>query len=50
MKKVMITTEDTDGIELELEWRSFIAIIKKIAAREGFGDILAEGSYRALRK
>ncbi|MBA7621313.1 hypothetical protein ES703_28673 [subsurface metagenome] len=40
----LITKADTDGIELT--WgnhRSIIAMLKKIAQREGFGDVLADG-------
>ncbi|MBI4332662.1 MAG: aldehyde ferredoxin oxidoreductase family protein [Chloroflexi bacterium] len=47
----IITTRDTDG--LELGWGNEDAVIKmlhKIAHREGFGDILAEGSVRAAEK
>lgn len=44
----IITKEDTDG--LELKWGDEEAIMKlmrQIAYREGFGNILAEGSVRA---
>jgi len=47
----ILTKEDLDGIELE--WgntEAFAALAEKIAAREGIGDILAEGSYRAALK
>jgi len=47
----LITTKDTDGIELK--WGDDAAVLKmieKIARREGFGDVLAEGSKRAARK
>jgi len=47
----IITTEDTDG--LELTWGNCNAIIKmihKIAFREGIGDILAEGTMRAAKR
>jgi len=40
----IITKEDTDGIELT--WRNHrahIAMLEKIAKREGFGDVLADG-------
>ena len=40
----LITKEDTDGIELT--WRNHRAIVtmtEKLARREGFGDILADG-------
>ena len=47
----LLTAEDTGGIDLS--WGNHEAIInltKMIALREGFGDVLAEGSYRAAQK
>jgi aldehyde:ferredoxin oxidoreductase len=47
----VITKRDTDG--LELNWGNELAIhqmIGKIARREGFGDVLADGSVRAAQK
>jgi len=47
----LITSKDTDGIELK--WGDADAVLKmigKIGRREGFGDVLAEGSRRAARK
>jgi aldehyde:ferredoxin oxidoreductase len=47
----IISTKDTDGIELK--WgddTTVLKIIEKIARREGFGDVLAEGSKRAAQK
>jgi aldehyde:ferredoxin oxidoreductase len=47
----LITKEDTDGIDLS--WgnhESLIKLIPMIAKREGFGNLLAEGSYRASQK
>ena len=44
----LINKSDTDG--LELYWgnhQALITLIDKIAAREGFGDVLAEGVVRA---
>lgn len=46
-----MTKEDLDG--LELKWgdvEAFAALAKKIAFREGVGDLLAEGTYRAALK
>ena len=46
-----LTLEDTDG--LDLTWgnaESMVKLTKKIAQREGFGDLLAEGSERAAKK
>jgi aldehyde:ferredoxin oxidoreductase len=44
----MLTEEDTGGIDLS--WgnhESIVELVEMIAFREGFGDILAEGSARA---
>jgi len=44
----ILTKKDTDG--LELEWGNhevILELIKRIAFRQGFGDLLAEGSKRA---
>lgn len=44
----LITLDDTDGIELG--WgkaEAMIAMLEKTLKREGFGDVLAEGSARA---
>ena len=47
----VITKEDTDGIELI--WGNadaMIAMVEKIARREGFGVVLADGSKRAAER
>jgi len=47
----IITREDTDGIELT--WgnhRAIVAMTEKMAKREGFGDILADGVKVAAEK
>jgi aldehyde:ferredoxin oxidoreductase len=47
-QRKIITQSDLDGIQLE--WgnaKAFGELAKKIAKREGIGNILAEGSYRA---
>ena len=47
----ILTEADLDG--LELKWGdvdAFAALAKKIAYREGIGDLLAEGTYRAALK
>ncbi|UCE57376.1 MAG: aldehyde ferredoxin oxidoreductase [Candidatus Bathyarchaeota archaeon] len=47
----ILTKEDLDGIDLK--WgntEGFASLAKKIALREGIGDVLAEGSYRAALK
>ncbi len=50
-EKGALTKDDVDG--LDLTWGNMEAVmplIRKIAYREGFGDILAEGSLKAARK
>ena len=47
----IITSKDTDGIELT--WGNYEAVIEmvhKIAKREGFGDILADGVVKAAKR
>ncbi len=47
----LITKADTDGIELT--WgnhRAMIAMLEKIARREGFGDVLADGVKLAAER
>jgi len=47
----LITKEDTGGLELKFgNADALLKIIEMIAKREGFGDVLAEGSYRAAEK
>lgn len=49
-EKGLLTSGRTDG--LDLSWgnhQSMVALIHKIARREGFGDLLAEGSLRAAQ-
>jgi aldehyde:ferredoxin oxidoreductase len=47
----ILSRSDTDGLELKYgNHSSMIALIKKIAIREGFGDVLAEGTLRAARR
>jgi aldehyde:ferredoxin oxidoreductase len=47
----IIDRNDTDGLELIYgDHQTMIKLVQKIAAREGFGDILAEGVVRAARK
>ena len=50
-EKGILTKNDTDG--LEMTWGNVEAtkeMLEKIAGREGFGDVLAEGVMRASRK
>ena len=47
----IITTEDTGGLELKYgDPDPAMELIKKIAYREGIGDILAEGTREAARR
>ena len=50
-EKGLITHRDTDGIEMT--WgnhRSIVAMTEKLARREGFGDVLADGVKVAAEK
>ncbi len=50
-EKGLLTKKDTDG--LELKWgnvQAIEALLHKIARRNGFGDVLAEGVMRAAEK
>ena len=47
----ILTRKDTDG--LRLEWGNkevILELVRKVAYREGFGDVLAEGCLNAARK
>jgi aldehyde:ferredoxin oxidoreductase len=47
-EKGLLTSEDTDGIELRFGNGDALApVIKKIATREGIGELLAKGSKKA---
>ncbi len=47
-EKGILTKQDTDGLELSYGNHSaMIALIKKIAQREGIGNLLADGTMRA---
>jgi len=47
----IIGPEDTDGLELRFgNAQALIEMIERIVAREGFGDVLAEGSRRAAER
>jgi aldehyde:ferredoxin oxidoreductase len=49
-EKGIINKSDTDGLELNYgNHAAMITLIKKIGRREGFGDILAEGTMRAAQ-
>ena len=47
----LISIEDTDGIELRFgNGEAMVAIVEKIAKREGIGDVLADGLLPAAAK
>ena len=47
----LLTAEDTGGIELRFgDHQVMTRLVEQIARRDGFGDLLAEGSLRAARK
>lgn len=47
----ILSKDDLDGIELKWgDAEAFASLAKKIALREGVGDLLAEGTYRAALK
>ncbi|MFC1859029.1 aldehyde ferredoxin oxidoreductase C-terminal domain-containing protein, partial [Thermodesulfobacteriota bacterium] len=46
----ILSKEDTDGMELVPGFATAQALIEKIAAREGFGEVLADGVLAAARK
>jgi len=46
----ILTTKDTDGIDLRFgNAEAMLTVIEMIGRREGFGDVLAEGSARAAQ-
>ncbi|KXH74120.1 MAG: hypothetical protein AM326_10110 [Candidatus Thorarchaeota archaeon SMTZ-45] len=50
-EKGIITKEDTGGIEFKFGDKDVIVdIVPKIALREGFGDVIAEGTMRMAEK
>ena len=47
----MITTEDTGGVELRFgNVEAMVEMVEQIGRREGFGDILAEGTGRVAKR
>lgn len=47
----LLTDDETDGIELVFGNRdAFLSVIELIAKREGIGNLLAEGSFRAAER
>jgi aldehyde:ferredoxin oxidoreductase len=44
----LLTTEDTDGLQLRFgSGEAMVAMVERIGEREGFGQVLGEGSTRA---
>jgi aldehyde:ferredoxin oxidoreductase len=47
-EKGIINKKDTDGVDLRFgNAEAFLTITERIIAREGFGDVLANGAYKA---
>jgi aldehyde:ferredoxin oxidoreductase len=50
-EKDILTLEDTQGIDLRFgNAEAMVAVLEKIVIREGVGDLLADGSFRAAKK
>lgn len=50
-EKEILSREDLDGLDARFgNARVMLALLEKIARRDGVGDLLAEGSYRAARR
>lgn len=50
-EKGILTESDTDGLELNFgNHEASVALIERIACREGIGDLLAQGTKRASEK
>ncbi len=50
-EKGIITTEDTDGLEITYgNHAAMITLIERIVRRQGFGDLLAEGTKRLAER
>lgn len=50
-EKGLLTLEDTGGLTIKFgDHEMMLRLVEMIAAREGFGDLLAEGSARAAQK
>ena len=50
-EKGLLGPEDTDGIELKFgNHAAMVEMVRRIGTRKGFGDVLAEGVFRASKK
>jgi len=45
-----LTREDTGGLELRRDYETYLDLFRKTAAREGFGDVLADGWMRLKKE
>lgn len=51
MEKGILSKEDLGGIDLRFgDWESALEMIHKMAKKEGFGEVLAEGGKRAAER
>ena len=49
-EKGLVTSADTEGVEARFgDAEVMVKLVEMMATREGFGDLLAEGSWRAAR-
>jgi aldehyde:ferredoxin oxidoreductase len=50
-EKGMVSKDETEGLEMVWgNWEAVMAMLQRIARREGFGNVLAEGVMRAARQ
>jgi aldehyde:ferredoxin oxidoreductase len=50
-EKGLLTPQETGGLDVRFgDAEMMVKLVRMIAARDGFGDILAEGSWRASKK
>lgn len=50
-EKGIISKDETEGLEMVWgNWEAVMAMLQRIARREGFGNVLAEGVMRAARR
>jgi aldehyde:ferredoxin oxidoreductase len=51
VERGLLSSDDTEGLDVRFGHAdAMLSLIEKIARREGFGDLLAEGSLRAARR
>jgi aldehyde:ferredoxin oxidoreductase len=49
-EKGIITDKDTGGIVLKRDFNTALTLVKMTTFREGFGDVLADGTYGLIRR